>query len=86
MYVITGATGNTGKIIASTLLEAGKKVRIVGNMDQLQGCLKAFTIPQLGISKIFRNGDNVLEFTPTQKGTFGFSCSMGMGSGSLIIK
>ncbi|VAX18363.1 hypothetical protein MNBD_IGNAVI01-2064 [hydrothermal vent metagenome] len=29
MYVITGATGNTGKIIASTLLEAGKKVRIV---------------------------------------------------------
>jgi uncharacterized protein YbjT (DUF2867 family) len=30
MYVITGATGNTGKVIASTLLEAGKKVRIIG--------------------------------------------------------
>ena len=30
MYVITGATGNTGKIIASTLLEAGKQVRIIG--------------------------------------------------------
>ncbi len=29
MYVITGATGNTGKIIASTLLEAGEQVRIV---------------------------------------------------------
>ena len=29
MYVITGATGNTGKIIASTLLEAGKQVRII---------------------------------------------------------
>ena len=29
MYVITGATGNTGKVIASTLLEAGKQVRIV---------------------------------------------------------
>ena len=29
MYVITGATGNTGKIIASALLEAGKKVRII---------------------------------------------------------
>ncbi len=29
MYVITGATGNTGKIIASELLEAGKKVRII---------------------------------------------------------
>ena len=29
MYVITGATGNTGKIIASKLLEAGKRVRII---------------------------------------------------------
>lgn len=29
MYVITGATGNIGKVIASTLLEAGKKVRII---------------------------------------------------------
>ena len=29
MYVITGATGNTGKVIAATLLEAGKKVRII---------------------------------------------------------
>jgi len=30
MYVITGATGNTGKTIALSLLEAGKKVRIIG--------------------------------------------------------
>ena len=29
MYLITGATGNTGKVIASTLLEAGKQVRII---------------------------------------------------------
>jgi len=29
MYVITGATGNTGSIIATTLLEAGKQVRII---------------------------------------------------------
>jgi len=29
MYVITGATGNTGKPIATALLKAGKKVRII---------------------------------------------------------
>ncbi len=29
MYVITGATGNTGKVITTRLLEAGKKVRII---------------------------------------------------------
>lgn len=30
MFVITGATGNTGKIIATKLLEAGKKVKLIG--------------------------------------------------------
>ncbi|MBL7783134.1 MAG: NmrA family NAD(P)-binding protein [Saprospiraceae bacterium] len=29
MYVITGASGNTGKLIAKTLLEAGKKVKVI---------------------------------------------------------
>ena len=30
MYVITGATGNTGGVVAERLLEAGQKVRVVG--------------------------------------------------------
>ena len=30
MYVILGATGNTGSIIANSLLSVGKKVRVVG--------------------------------------------------------
>src|SRR5580700_10104644 len=30
MYVITGATGNTGSVIAERLLAAGEKVRVVG--------------------------------------------------------
>jgi uncharacterized protein YbjT (DUF2867 family) len=30
MYVVTGATGNTGKLIAQALLSNGKKVRIIG--------------------------------------------------------
>lgn len=68
------------------IAEAGKPVRIVGNMDQLQGCLRAFVIPKLGISKVFEIGNNILEFTPKEKGTFGFSCTMGMGTGSLIVK
>ena len=67
-------------------VESGKKVKIIGNMNQLQGCLRAFRIPNLGISKVFNSNDNVLEFTPTSKGTFGFTCSMGMGTGTLIVK
>lgn len=30
MYVVTGATGNTGSIVADALLAAGNKVRVVG--------------------------------------------------------
>ena len=30
MYVITGATGNTGRLIAQALLAKGKKVRVIG--------------------------------------------------------
>ncbi|HVN10383.1 MAG TPA: NmrA family NAD(P)-binding protein [Patescibacteria group bacterium] len=37
MYVITGATGNTGKIIADKLLAARQKVRVVGrSAEKLQ--------------------------------------------------
>lgn len=61
-------------------------VKIIGNMKQLQGCLRAFVIPKLRISKLFSSSNNVLEFTPTQKGVFPFSCSMGMGTGTLIVE
>jgi uncharacterized protein YbjT (DUF2867 family) len=37
MYVILGASGNTGHVVASSLLSSGKKVRVVGrNPDHLQ--------------------------------------------------
>ena len=37
MYVVTGATGNTGRAIAETLLAKGKKVRAIGrNAEHLQ--------------------------------------------------
>jgi uncharacterized protein YbjT (DUF2867 family) len=37
MYVITGATGNTGRVVAEQLLAAGKKVRAVGrNTEKLR--------------------------------------------------
>lgn len=37
MYVVTGATGNTGKVVAQALLSAGKKVRLLARTaDRLQ--------------------------------------------------
>src|ERR1035438_3547229 len=37
MYVVLGASGNTGHIVATTLLDRGQKVRVVGrNATHLQ--------------------------------------------------
>ncbi|HKD51594.1 MAG TPA: hypothetical protein VKB90_12365 [Candidatus Acidoferrum sp.] len=32
MYVVLGASGHTGAIVAKTLLDHGKRVRVVGQM------------------------------------------------------
>src|SRR5689334_23242005 len=40
MYVITGASGNTGSVVAETLLARGEKVRVVGRNP---GHLEKFT-------------------------------------------
>jgi len=29
-YVVTGASGNTGKVVASELLKAGQHVKVIG--------------------------------------------------------
>jgi uncharacterized protein YbjT (DUF2867 family) len=41
MYVILGATGNTGKVVAETLLDSGQRVRVVGRS---KGRLEGFTV------------------------------------------
>jgi uncharacterized protein YbjT (DUF2867 family) len=46
MYVITGATGHTGKIIANRLLQAGKQVRTIGrDLHRLQPLIDAGAEP-----------------------------------------
>ena len=41
MYAVCGASGNTGRIVAETLLENGKKVRVLGrDKAKLQGLIE----------------------------------------------
>ena len=49
MYVITGATGNTGKLIAQNLLAAGKPVKVVGrSAEKLAGLVAQGAVPAIG--------------------------------------
>ncbi|MBI5804304.1 cupredoxin domain-containing protein [Candidatus Pacearchaeota archaeon] len=54
--------------------------------EKVQGCLRSFTIKDLGVSKYARTPQETIDFTPTKKGTFTFACSMGMGYGKLIVE
>ena len=66
-------------------VKAGKPVEI--SLDgSVGGCLRAFTIRDLGVSKYLKSVSDKLVFTPTKKGTYTFSCSMGMGYGKLVVE
>ncbi len=54
--------------------------------DKVKGCLRAFTIRDLGVSQYARTPNDKIFFTPNKKGTFTFTCSMNMGFGKIIVE
>lgn len=66
-------------------VKAGQPVEI--SLDgSVTGCLRSFTIKDFGISKNLPTPNDKVTFTPDKKGTFTFACSMGMGTGKLIVE
>jgi hypothetical protein len=68
-------------------VQAGIPVRwtIRVKADDLNGCNNPVTIPQYGIRKQLLPGDNLIQFTPTQEGTFTYTCWMGMISSTFRV-
>lgn len=50
------------------------------------GCYRSFVINEFGVRKRSASPNDKITFTPDKKGTFRFACSMGMGTGTLIVK
>ncbi|HHW31594.1 MAG TPA: heavy metal transporter [Clostridiaceae bacterium] len=46
--------------------------------SDINGCNNKIIIPKFNTSKKLEAGDNIIEFNPTETGTFGYSCWMGM--------
>ena len=93
----TVATGNgeVQKIVLSTKdynyypntikVKANQPVSI--SLDSsVSGCLRSFTIPSLNLVKYLKTPQETLDFTPSKPGTYKFACSMGMGTGTLIVE
>jgi sulfite exporter TauE/SafE len=67
-------------------LKVGIPVKLTLITNNVASCSRAFTIPSMNISKLLpTTGTETLEFTPTKTGRLGFSCSMGMYTGSFNI-
>lgn len=72
MYVITGASGNTGKLIAHSLLQNGKKVRVMGrSLDRLESLTQKGAEPfvadvtnRIALAKAFEGAEAVYLMLP----------------------
>lgn len=51
----------------------------------INGCNYKMVLPEYGIEYAFQEGENILEFTPTEAGTFTYTCWMGMIRGRIIV-
>lgn len=54
------------------------KLNLHAEAENLNGCNSSILIPEFDIQKKLVPGDNIVEFTPTETGTFGYTCWMGM--------
>ncbi|MEX2017300.1 MAG: cupredoxin domain-containing protein [Candidatus Pacearchaeota archaeon] len=87
--------GNFQKVVLGTknlnyypntvTVRANEPVRIYLD-ETVTGCLRSFTIRDFGIAKNLPTPNDYVQFTPTKPGTYGFACSMGMGTGTLIVE
>lgn len=71
----------------STLrVKAGVPVRWVITSESTFTCASSIVIPSMNIRKNLKKGENIIEFTPAQKGTISYSCSMGMYRGTILVE
>ena len=84
------------QIVNSTLLRnrypaitvrQGIPVRWIINAPQgsINGCNNRMIIGEYNIRHTFKQGDNVIEFTPQKTGKFNYSCWMGMIRSSITV-
>lgn len=61
------------------------KFNLKASASSLTGCNNEITIGKYGITKSLEIGDNIVEFTPAETGTFEYTCYMGMISSSITV-
>lgn len=66
-------------------VKQGIPVRWQINGANVFGCQGSLVAPKANVQAVLKQGSNVLEFTPKEKGPLNFSCGMGMYKGSFNV-
>jgi plastocyanin domain-containing protein len=72
---------------AEVKLKPGVPARLVFDRQETSGCSEEVVIPDFGIRKFLpAYQKTAVELTPSEPGTFEFTCGMGMLHGRLIVE
>jgi sulfite exporter TauE/SafE/copper chaperone CopZ len=69
----------------SFTVKKGVPVRWIITSETALSCAASISMPTYQIFQQLSEGENVIEFTPTETGTLPFSCSMGMYRGTFTV-
>jgi uncharacterized protein len=75
----------SGYTVEPSTFKKDVAVRMEVDMSTVSGCMRSVNIPAFGVSKLVSEGDNIIEFTPDETGTFTITCSMNMGKGTFTV-
>lgn len=77
---------NSGYTPNRVTVQSGIPVELTVSTNETYSCSAAFVFTEFGISTFLGATDSqTFTFTPTKKGTFTFSCSMGMYTGTMEV-
>ncbi len=85
MQEVSMKVTRSGYMPNNLTITAGVPVRWKVDGTEAAGCTSVMTIPSLNVSQPLQTGENIIEFTPLQKGQLAFMCSMGMVRGSFTV-
>lgn len=68
------------------VVKKDRPVKITADLNSISGCYRSFQIPDLGVKHVFTQDDPSVQFVPDRTGEFKFSCSMGMGTGVIVVE
>lgn len=72
-------------VVTPSTLKKGVPVRMTVDLNTVVGCARDVTIRDFGVRKYVKQGDNIIEFTPTKTGTITIACSMNMFFGKFEV-